>query len=164
MQKHPHVRGEDNSIWSGSRLRAETPPRAWGRLRRSAYRWRHQGNTPTCVGKTAPDLLEALEYLETPPRAWGRHYYREVQDAGHGNTPTCVGKTADSLQVIMPQRKHPHVRGEDRTDCRLSGRCTETPPRAWGRLADGIGLARSTGNTPTCVGKTRNQPRSAHCR
>ena len=113
-KKHPHVRGED--------------PR---RKRRDVSR---VGNTPTCVGKTLPNLSpEALrqkhphvrgedlvvsaqctQWAETPPRAWGRHILRTVPRPILRNTPTCVGKTTCPSSI----RSSSH----------------ETPPRAWGRL------------------------------
>ena len=50
--KHPHGRGEDRLYYSNMRFSLETPPRAWGRLRRLRLRLQHHGNTPTGVGKT----------------------------------------------------------------------------------------------------------------
>ena len=76
-----------------------------------------------------------------------------------GNTPTCVGKTQDAGAVpVVPAetpprawgrqrskqlepykgRKHPHVRGEDRQH----------------EYRDVV----PCGNTPTCVGKTKDRP------
>ena len=53
-RKHPHGRGEDGSckalrLWDG-----ETPPRAWGRLKKLRELVRTARNTPTGVGKTPP--------------------------------------------------------------------------------------------------------------
>ena len=51
-------------------------------------------------------------------------------------------------------RKHPHGRGEDDASMSISHDPSETPPRAWGRLAS-VGRAYNMeGNTPTGVGKT----------
>ena len=52
-EKHPHVRGEDRCSSRLCALRAETPPRAWGRRSHGGVRAGQRGNTPTCVGKTA---------------------------------------------------------------------------------------------------------------
>ncbi len=91
---------------------------------------------------------------ETPPRAWGRR--AEVRDAARelGNTPTSVGKTNISHQIMTVIKKHPHERGEDAESDGVDCLVSETPPRAWGRLAElelGDGYGR---NTPTSVGKT----------
>ena len=52
-------------------------------------------------------------------------------------------------------KKHPHVRGEDiKTDADLAEEA-ETPPRAWGRHHETHPENVHSGNTPTCVGKTR---------
>ena len=53
-QKHPHVRGEDPNPHTTRRNAGETPPRAWGRQLNRPLLVCVQGNTPTCVGKTAP--------------------------------------------------------------------------------------------------------------
>ena len=58
--KHPHVRGEDGSDAEGLPSYEETPPRAWGRLRRSTNPKENTRNTPTCVGKTAVLALDVL--------------------------------------------------------------------------------------------------------
>ena len=91
-QKHPHERGEDRNIAQCTEVDMETPPRAWGRPRRSHERGMPCRNTPTSVGKTASDPAlpartrkhphergEDMVWMpcpfpgtETPPRAWGR--------------------------------------------------------------------------------------------
>ena len=72
---------------------------------------------------------------ETPPRAWGRHLHFKTHPVFFGNTPTCVGKTRDPMGKSLPERKHPHVRGED-SEIKMSFTYRkETPPRAWGRPA-----------------------------
>ena len=131
--KHPHVRGEDaNRMWFFAG-RAETPPRAWGRLCLFLYVSSLLRNTPTCVGKTFLDTktlpwsekhphvrgedecarLYGKVVMETPPRAWGRQ--------------CTMNQQAKELQ------KHPHVRGEDPAASVSAVAPRETPPRAWGR-------------------------------
>ena len=51
-EKHPHVRGEDLSLFLSGRGTSETPPRAWGRLTPIPVLEKTGRNTPTCVGKT----------------------------------------------------------------------------------------------------------------
>ncbi len=52
LEKHPHVRGEDQRCADCQEEEEETPPRAWGRRQRSEVGKVVIGNTPTCVGKT----------------------------------------------------------------------------------------------------------------
>ena len=70
------------------------------------------------------------------------------------NTPTGVGKTIYAAPLLMPQKKHPHGRGEDCSFSTGSPQSRETPPRAWGRRDVGDDLHKISGNTPTGVGKT----------
>ena len=112
-RKHPHGRGEDlRSRWR-TRAKAETPPRAWGRLPLAGVPVPVAGNTPTGVGKTskcqrsrnAPwkhphgrgedSLANTLSpsLKETPPRAWGRPSGSVDPYVPVRNTPTGVGKT-----------------------------------------------------------------------
>ena len=51
-EKHPHRRGEDCEVSSTDGALTETPPQAWGRLRRLLAGVSQWGNTPTGVGKT----------------------------------------------------------------------------------------------------------------
>src|SRR5690625_7381617 len=70
-----------------------------------------------------------------------------------GNTLTCVGKTDCQLMKIPSFQKHPHMRGEDYGSISKSGKCSETPPHAWGRQRYASYTRSEAGNTPTCVGK-----------
>ena len=111
-----------------------------------------RGEAP-CPGRRKPAPSE------TPPRAWGRHIAAIPFENAGGNTPTCVGKTRGSGSGRCCARKHPHVRGEDSLLFGREGRHIETPPRAWGRPVVLNIPTRPTRNTPTCVGKTRLDPR-----
>ena len=155
VQKHPHVRGEDQALVATLKATAETPPRAWGRHKDDASDMTLARNTPTCVGKTRWQSwqqrqgrkhphVRGEDYAplesgrcapETPPRAWGR--LKSAIAAGHDcrNTPTCVGKTSILDDCIEQPQKHPHVRGEDLLAHNPKTLSTETPPRAWGRHA-----------------------------
>ena len=149
------MRGEDIAAGAQCRKMKETPPRAWGRPRNLVRGCFQQRNTPTCVGKTLPNLSpealrqkhphvrgedraaadEAERTRETPPRAWGRP------------------ERLKSFEGIT--QKHPHVRGEDPGVSPGPRFEAETPPRAWGRLSPFILFVCRPRNTPTCVGKTR---------
>ena len=114
-QKHPHVRGEDETRHCAICEREETPPRAWGRLSVHAFRRAKQGNTPTCVGKTQL-CKESKTFVQKHPHVRGEdHAFLFVIVLCFRNTPTCVGKTNDTLLTAVDGRKHPHVRGEDLT-------------------------------------------------
>ena len=158
---------------ASSRAR-ETPPRAWGRLCAAGPPPRASRNTPTGVGKTAArwewpalprkhphgrgeDRRSAGKLCgtgETPPRAWGRHGLHGPTGLGEGNTPTGVGKTGLFFRWLQHQKKHPHGRGEDDQHRRWDIHGEETPPRAWGRLAQRQAVESQRRNTPTGVGKT----------
>ena len=51
-RKHPHGCGEDPAQYKALVRVLETPPRVWGRLLLIVHLMRHDGNTPTGVGKT----------------------------------------------------------------------------------------------------------------
>ena len=70
------------------------------------------------------------------------------------NTPTHVGKTWWASTPFTTGWKHPHACGEDPRLAEGVRHGPETPPRMWGRRAAASGSHRSTGNTPTHVGKT----------
>ena len=101
-----------------------------------------------------------IRQQETPPRAWGRRAQSHRWSSVLGNTPTSVGKTIPRPLALTATWKHPHERGEDLTRGLCFASYLETPPRAWGRLRDGIREAFQSGNTPTSVGKTGNGVRS----
>jgi len=195
-RRHPHGRGEDTSVEEYETAKQETPPRAWGRLPNAPNHLTTFRNTPTGVGKTHTHIHhhtvirkhphgrgEDYAYLhpktqdkETPPRAWGRLGLGSPGGLNDGNTPTGVGKTSETGNDNTSSRKHPHGRGEDRSECYMRMRKVETPPRAWGRpmrRRSSAGRAetppRAWGrpeiqnrdelrrrNTPTGVGKTNN--------
>ena len=174
-QKHPHVRGEDSAKHRTRLPSRETPPRAWGRRKDGLEAIQKIGNTPTCVGKTLilmqqrPQLRKhphvrgedskrrqvLMTKTETPPRAWGRHTIRNTHLARLRNTPTCVGKTRTAKNRKGQAWKHPHVRGEDIFIGNDPTWAAETPPRAWGRPPEDSQHVVDSGNTPTCVGKTK---------
>ena len=169
-RKHPHGRGEDGFRPHDPSSAHETPPRAWGRQDDLIG----PSPTPTGVGKTLPaaagheksekhphgrgeDNVPAGKLaakLETPPRAWGRLGSFDKLLNKMGNTPTGVGKTGEGREGEEEEWKHPHGRGEDRTqDARLQ-QPEETPPRAWGRHREMTFYQNDRRNTPTGVGKT----------
>ena len=112
-QKHPHACGEDGWFSLKTSIRLETPPRMWGRPINEAIEYLNEGNTPTHVGKTAPQAKTGRVWWkhphacgedqsqksvftvikETPPRMWGRRCHIGDIRRVNRNTPTHVGKT-----------------------------------------------------------------------
>ncbi len=70
--KHPHGRGEDPLVRVSTWVKAETPPRAWGRRRSLDFFHTLNRNTPTGVGKTG--LLSDF----SPPS--GKHPHGRGED------------------------------------------------------------------------------------
>ena len=131
--KHPHGRGEDSSLTDLVFSFRETPPRAWGRLKKMPERFSLWGNTPTGVGKTAIELSQ------------------QSQDEKH---PHGRGEDLATVSPFAGPWKHPHGRGEDALAMKEMNQKQETPPRAWGRQTKPEKPWSGVGNTPTGVGKT----------
>ena len=148
------MRGEDLPRLLPRVARLETPPHARGRPTPYTLRYRTDGNTPACAGKTAGQarLLDAGEKhprmrgedppseskkttsTETPPHARGRLFEVASKNPGDGNTPACAGKTPLPRPYSRRGWKHPRMRGEDYP---LAGETLTV-----------------IGNTPACAGKT----------
>ena len=109
---------------------------------------------PHMRGEDCEGEPSEIQSWETPPHAWGRRGFRLAPTFRKGNTPTCVGKTVISPSWMAPQKKHPHMRGEDGSEDAIVGIRSETPPHAWGRLFGYVDEDGYDRNTPTCVGKT----------
>ena len=168
------MRGADTSDLAYDLTSCGSPPRAWGRPGPNGLVSLLCRFTPTCVGQTRYSGHRAGGRPGSPPRAWGRRRGRPDRPHPHGSpprawgrlghlirqatqvrfTPTCVGQTGlpppDGTSVAV----HPHVRGADIAFS--SGRTWMfgSPPRAWGRLAQGGGPRDPQRFTPTCVGQT----------
>ena len=71
-------------------------------------------------------------------------------------TPACAGKTYRSYAVIVADKDHPRMRGENTTGFEEPGTTTGSPPHARGRPTPVSRLATSAGITPACAGKTRH--------
>ena len=128
---HPHVRGDGDVVGFSLRLRAGSPPRAWGR--RSPFLCLlDQGRfTPTCVGTALGD---------------------QDLDTGYRFTPTCVGT---AVRLGFKRRRHtvhPHVRGDGPITASDFDNDTGSPPRAWGRRVKLLLPLAEMRFTPTCVG------------
>ncbi len=90
----------------------------------------------------------------SPPHAWGRQKQNDLCSLLDRFTPTCVGKTPGRPASRPKAPVHPHMRGEDWTNCRKGLPPCGSPPHAWGRLWWRCRMAGALRFTPTCVGKT----------
>ncbi len=174
------MRGDDVSTSHPALILPGSPPRAWGRRSGRHHPNRRERFTPTCVG-TTPHGRRGREgtavhphvrgddcsgvqarscAFGSPPRAWGRRWRTSSGDSGMRFTPTCVGTTASMPRGRSVRAVHPHVRGDDALAPRTMTVPIGSPPRAWGRRAEGPEPGRVVRFTPTCVGTTGAVPGS----
>ena len=141
---------------SVSKSIGETPPLTRGRLPNHPGNTARRGNTPAYAGKTrlyhragpglekhprlrGEDAVKRIGWMtlqETPPLTRGRQSTRIRSAQALGNTPAYAGKTSTPTAFTRKTRKHPRLRGEDRS------RKTAVACR-WG-------------NTPAYAGKTQS--------
>ena len=151
---HPHVRGDDFSVYASASAVSGSPPRAWGRRIRRGPSHFLIGSPPRAWGRrvsmprasassTVHPHVRGDDGQEvtvdggaggSPPRAWGRLDDPELRRAISRFTPTCVGTTNSDRHGWCCVSVHPHVRGDDADPC--------TAVLARWRF------------TPTCVGTT----------
>ena len=172
--KHPRLRGEDELRAPVGGLALETPPLTRGRLFYGVHDGFGTGNTPAYAGKTreaVPDrppfskhprlrgedghcLNFKVIVVETPPLTRGRPDIDSGLIHSVGNTPAYAGKTGRPLTPATRPRKHPRLRGEDKSWNHHHCRRSETPPLTRGRQQAARRLRRRDGNTPAYAGKT----------
>jgi len=61
----------------------------------------------------------------------------------------------ESERFKLATEKHLHMRGEDNAPVVPSAPVRETPPRAWRRQSSEVLTYMDSGNTSTCVEKTK---------
>ena len=110
----------------------------WRVLPQDRTSWR---NIPTCVGKTTPSPTAPKSFTETSPPAWG--------------------KPMLCIEASVVCWKHPHLRGENGARVSMRKPRPETSPPAWGKRRDMGQSFFTSGNIPTCVGKTPRRSRHA---
>ena len=135
--EHPHMRGENLYGRIVFLCSPGTSPHAWGKLCSVGSPRLQIRNIPTCVGKTlsgwtAPQATSEHPHMRgenssstalnaridgTSPHAWGKHGYSPRDDGGVRNIPTCVGKTGRIRRIGIITTEHPHMRGENLTNC-----------------------------------------------
>ena len=135
----------------------ETPPRLWGRPDSLRHPPDLCGNTPTPVGKT--DTLDSIEFFsQKHPHACGEDaLWNASTNLWKETPPRLWGRPGGWVHGLAPLGKHPHACGEDQSQ-RIAGLAgVETPPRLWGRHATTPQGNLAARNTPTPVGKTKEQ-------
>ena len=182
LEKHLHVRGENNPAHKKWIESAETPPRAWRKLLQRRSTSAAVRNTSTCVEKTGYCIHIRYVYrkhlhvrgenghfaacywvkIETPPRAWRKLSQNSQTPSFLRNTSTCVEKTSKLWASIIGVSKHLHVRGENPHVASLLALFQETPPRAWRKLNMLMKKVYTTRNTSTCVEKTQTYHLGIH--
>ena len=133
LQKHPCLRGEDDSSSDQNGTSSETPPLTRGRRPAQALHERALGNTPAYAGKTrnfhrpgdvvrkhprlrgedANRVVSRCGRPETPPLTRGRQALKRKEKDPSGNTPAYAGKTDFLAEIGARLKKHPRLRGED---------------------------------------------------
>ncbi len=129
---HPHARGE-YWTWTFSAIRwPGPPPRTWGILTATSFRFRLLRSTPTHVGNTSRRCYKWMDYsvhphargeyalptpsmalpIGPPPRTWGILDSIALARTGKRSTPTHVGNTSRLIRAASKPAVHPHARGE----------------------------------------------------
>ena len=142
---HPHARGDDGRLEVEVCADSGSPPRAWGRPRRSRGQQRRGRFTPTRVGTTSASSRAMSRCVGSPPRAWGRRARASRCPSPRRFTPTRVGTTARWGWSDKRSSVHPHARGDDCFVENLRLTRAGSPPRAWGRRP---GQARTSVDCP----------------
>ena len=92
--------------------------------------------------------------MGSPPLAWGKGAKKHTGVQLDGITPTCVGKSRTRYHSRRRCGDHPHLRGEKAGPGVVGVPGKGSPPLAWGKGWCNLAETRSTGITPTCVGKS----------
>ena len=154
IKVHPHACGENRAAVESPRGGEGSPPRLWGKLRRSRRAGGVHKVHPHACGENANPAAPEHKYGGSPPRLWGKLGASAVQFRGDRFTPTLVGKTPGVFPSSMTVRVHPHACGEN---IPLAGQMldgTDSPPRLWGKPNCPCRRSPWRRFTPTLVGKT----------
>ena len=98
--------------------------------------------------------MRSFESVGSPPRARGK-----VNNAPRARrppriTPACAGKSPGVVLAVGLLEDHPRVRGEKLNAWDLVRMHKGSPPRARGKVFDGLAIAALVGITPACAGKS----------
>ncbi len=178
---HPHACGEYCLRLRIRTLRYGSPPRVWGIRIHPECQHRRCRFTPTRVGNThrqrgrVPNCTvhphACGEYifryflgvfaLGSPPRVWGIRPARLTHHHPPRFTPTRVGNTFAAAALVGCRAVHPHACGEYIFILYLILYLYGSPPRVWGIPSHYAVDSRSSRFTPTRVGNTQSNGRTA---
>ncbi len=151
---HPHLRGENSSIYKNPSEKLGSSPPAWGKLPVHGGSGRYHRFIPTCVGKmvqenyvhyihpvhphlrgeNARDAASSLSGIGSSPPAWGKLTSNTLAMLLFRFIPTCVGKIATFRAIYPVDTVHPHLRGENGDSIFFSHFSLGSSPPAWGKL------------------------------
>ena len=172
--EHPRVRGENLFAKAWLHTHQGTSPRARGKLHDERFHPVDRGNIPACAGKTAHQVLCGFATEEHPrvrgensgvfadlqkisgtsPRARGKRAKTESRAKAARNIPACAGKTSTANRVVILDKEHPRVRGENTLRLRTVHNRDGTSPRARGKHPQKHRKIQPQRNIPACAGKT----------
>ncbi len=94
-------------------------------------------------------------FVGSPPRVWGQRTLLSRNSDKRWFTPTCVGTTSQATRTRSMASVHPHVCGDNVTDCNRLHISRGSPPRVWGQPRRIVLRGLRSRFTPTCVGTTK---------
>ena len=150
---HPHGRGDNKMRIRQIGTLVGSPPRAWGQSDRGGAVGVGERFTPTGVGTirnqrwcSTPETVhphgrgdnltlncEKDFDIGSPPRAWGQLCSSSSRHNSSRFTPTGVGTIARCHAAQPVTAVHPHGRGDNGVDTRVSNGFAGSPPRVWGQ-------------------------------
>ena len=169
---HPHGRGDNARRRRGNRLRAGSPPRAWGQYGSLVGDLLDGRVTPTGVGTmtfgprgvfsgpvhphgrgdNSAATTASNHDAGSPPRAWGQSLSASCCLLCSRFTPTDVGTMLSTPVSIAAAMVHPHGRGDNRAPAVRFRPSCGSPPRAWGQCFAAVDVRLRRRFTPTGVG------------
>ena len=117
-------------------------------VRAARFRSFHDQGVQNLALKTSFDAQKQSNYAKSRAKYSSEIFSATMRDARF--FPAYVKSPASAKTLASPV----HMRGEDVFRTIPPSTILETPPRAWGRLSRTNKITYSSGNTPTCVGKT----------
>ena len=171
---HPRVCGEKAMICGKVYSVLGSPPRVRGKGSISGHKFRCNGITPACAGKSAlkahttPPKRDhprvcgeklhsytiAITYLGSPPRVRGKANVYITLGGDLRITPACAGKRVIFLCILCVAWDHPRVCGEKLGQLLVVLRIVGSPPRVRGKAPDFSLVLSEFGITPACAGKS----------
>ena len=127
------MRGEDVIGGEAADKAWGSPPHARGRRSFVVVREGDRGITPRMRGEDFTGNFPDSEISGSPPHARGRRIGPGHIEEPPGITPACAGKTKPRKRLVVPNRDHPRMRGEDVPSVGATAHGLGSPPHARGR-------------------------------